>query len=182
MIVDEEVYLGHHGVKGMHWGVRNFINTQKKRRLNKYGDKSVKPLTKAQKQARSDRRIQRARIAGVSVLLGTYVTLNILAANANRKASETRFKDAFDEERFKDAFRNARRGGFGGGGSTGRARAAASAARGERAVKDIINSERASQAASLLRMHQEGKMDAQQHAAFLKKLNLRYDRKIAGLG
>lgn len=186
--VEVDAFLEHFGVKGMHWGVRNksFVSVQKQRRLNKYGDKkSGKPLTKAQKTARRERIGERAKLISMTALIGGYIALNILAARGQTKVSDTRFKSAFDEETFRDSARNAwrARGGFDGGtGSTGRARAAASAARGERAVRDIINSERANQSASLLRMHQEGKMDAQQYKNFLKKLNIRYDRKLADLG
>lgn len=69
MIIDEEVYLEHFGVKGMKWGVRNFRNTQKKRKLNKYGDKKAKPLTKSQKESRKDRTITRA-IIGTRMAVG----------------------------------------------------------------------------------------------------------------
>lgn len=72
MIIDEEIYLEHFGVKGMRWGVR------KQRRLRKYGDRS-KGLTKQQKQNRRQRNFNRAS-AGLRVAVGAIVVASMFSA------------------------------------------------------------------------------------------------------
>lgn len=158
MIKNQEIedFLSHHGVKGMHWGVRNSFRIQKRRRLNKYGDSNKKPLTLVQKAARRKRTFRRAEL-GLKVAAGAaFIGLIIASEKANSKT-------------YNSAFRNA--GSY--------SKAGAGFKPPSKSVKDIINAERDVKVSAIIRTHKEGHIDKTQLDNFLSSINKRYDRKIA---
>lgn len=81
MIVDEEVYLEHFGVKGMHWG---------QRKVKDSGDTPKKALTKKEQ---AERNLHRARVikrSAAALAVGGVATLIILHRTKEIKVTNLR--------------------------------------------------------------------------------------------
>lgn len=166
MIIDEDIYIEHFGVKGMRWGVRNERSTARQRykqrnrerrethKLNKYGDDRF-PLTAKQRRARQERTVKRVRNGA------------LLAFAAIQVAGAVSVGREFSRQRASSRSSGSR---------------ASTAAKGAKSVADIINAERDHQISSLRRTHTEGHIDSEQLENFLKILNKRYDRKLFEAG
>lgn len=69
MIIDEDIYLEHHGVKGMKWGVR---------KDNAVVGKRKKPLTQKERRRRRERNIKYANRAVLAAFASLYVATIVL--------------------------------------------------------------------------------------------------------
>jgi hypothetical protein len=85
-MTDVELFLEHHGVKGMKWGVR------KERRLETFGNPKVKPLTPNQKRARTNRRVRRVKNTTTAVRLaaGTLFVVGLLSSSSSTQHRATK--------------------------------------------------------------------------------------------
>lgn len=71
MIVDEEVYLEHYGVKGMKWGVRKdkLVSGVRQRRENKRAKlAAMTPAQRRKHEAKKARRIRNAAFLGIGAV------------------------------------------------------------------------------------------------------------------
>ena len=106
MIIDEDTYLSHVGVKGMKWGVRRAQNRDARTERLKSGKASVKDKlireadldggrTQAIKKGeiKGQSKKQKAIIIGVAVGLGAFGASQIIAANRDRKAKPQSITD-----------------------------------------------------------------------------------------
>lgn len=184
---DEELdaFLEHHGVKGMHWGIRN----EKDKQLHR--EKKAKIFeAKAEKHQRSIDALKKAKPnpfhtqESIDAQIAAFSELKqrqLKSAKATRQG-KFRFTDTQKQVisvGIGTAFIAAYLASAARGGQS--ARNIGSNTKTPRSAKDFINQERATQMYSLNRMHQEGKMDAEQFAKFSKILNDRFDRKVAAL-
>lgn len=91
MVYDQDVvaFLEHHGIKGMHWGIRNKRKQQLK--LKKYGDEKVRPLTKSQRMNRRVRTAKRVEL-GVQVAGAAVFVAAMLKMHGDERASSWKAK------------------------------------------------------------------------------------------
>lgn len=145
-------FLEHHGVKGQKWGIRNRLRKTfgfPVRSSQPHG--SHDPSNKGSSTfVKNVKKFGKEHREGI--ILGTKIALTAAFVAASLKADGTR--------RVKDV------PNYG------------SYTKHAGTVKDVIHAEHAKQASSLLRMHQEGKMDKAQYAHFKKILDARYAKKI----
>lgn len=153
MVLDEDVYLEHFGVKGMKWGVRREgmlerhrerRTIHKRRKLNKYGDPKISRPTMKQRNARRSRNFSRAHTA-----LGVAVAVVYIGGMLKLRGDKSLF-DSINLQ--SDTVK--------------------------KSAKDLINAERSTQLSSLIRTHREGHITKEQLVNFKAILNRRYDRRI----
>lgn len=179
MSVDE--FLEHHGIKGMHWGVRRAeraransdrmqeiarqrpvpVNIVAARRIKKKADrleihqrrKMNKYGDKTAGRLTAAQRHARQERNIRRVRVGAVVATTVLYALAQHAANK---QAVFVRDWQQQAH----------------------APKVVKTVADIINQERDTQMSSLIRTHKEGQIDKKQLDNFMKILNKRYDRKI----
>lgn len=168
MIIEEDAYLEHFGVKGMKWGVirqkyrksraksaRRNASLQKK--VNRMNPNLANAAAARQSQRIADRatrwekgtptkadKFHRAASAAFAAGLGGVIVASIISSHGQTPSSRIPHSSF-----------------------------------GKSTVEQAIRNEHASQLSSLKRMHQEGKMDSDQFKKFSASLAKRYDRKVA---
>lgn len=81
MIIEEEAYLEHFGVKGMHWGHRKAKDS---------GDAPPKPLTRKERIERNQRRAKVVKGAAAAAVVGGVATAIILHNVGETRVSNLR--------------------------------------------------------------------------------------------
>lgn len=184
-MIDEDVedFLAHYGIKGMHWGIRNSRPTSV----------SAETIAKREKKAKNfDKRAARAQRSldildtktprsplHAQQMADTRQTLLNRKARAEKDAARKRAGKLTSTQRKDLAIGGAVLGLFVAAMIADNKPMRDIPKKRSGSVEDLIRQTQDEQMYSLRRMHQEGKMDKAQFEAFSKKLNERYDRKVA---
>lgn len=185
MIIDEEVYLEHFGVKGMKWGVYNKRRIQKRtvRRENRakpYDKQAASIQGKIEKLNLKTPKTDRGR-AGQAERRKNLVRNKELAtknARLKRKGKLTsKEKETIAKVGIFVAFLLANSKASSGG-ETGPGPNRNNYSRPSASVSDLINKERNVKTDAINRTFSEGFIDETQRKQFVDAMNKRYDRKL----
>ena len=167
--IKKDIYLGHFGVKGMKWGVRqryrNYnvkrnqktVAYNKKIRASKYTiHKSERDLAKAirwqkGKPKKADIRTRNVQIGIGLILYGAIAAYGALQISQIKQIMDQNKRANYNGKPTTRSF----------------------------SVQDVINQERKTKLSALKRTYDDGFMDAEQYKTFKDAMIKRYDRKIS---